>query len=288
MQKAVERNPADENLWHYKAFLHYHRLPQEQYLMDQFRKETGQDAWEVAALTMEKAITIAQDKGRENTKPPGDGMLQDSYFKWAFTVLRRGEYARGRQLLQQGHDTYFRLMERAAITDMNRHNNQAFLDLIPVFQLEEAYAAAAQGAAEKEGLERKLHAAYLALELKYVHIQPIEQRIIGLSGRPLAGAFDLARRGRHDGARQEKEPWASDLRSMTASRAARRSSGSTSGPFGHRAAALEAEAGEFEGALKKYDELLANYRYTFLDNPQPARAPRRGVAKPLKGGENVA
>lgn len=280
MQKSVERNPADENLWFYKAYLHYHRIPQEQYLLDRFRKESGQDAWEVAALTMEKAITIAQDKGRENTKPPGDGMLQDAYFKWAFTVLRRGEYARARQLLQQGHDTYYRLMHGRAITDMNAHNNGAYLDLIPVFEIEEAYAASA----ENEALRKKLHAAYIVLELKYVHIQPIEQRIIGLSGGPLAAAFDLARRGKAaDGARLvEKElvgfsgDLAVDRRIQGGAQKLWIDFWSFSGDVQQ---ALETEArGDSGGALKKYDEVLTKYRYAFPpDNPQLPLVERRAA-----------
>ncbi|MBI2919861.1 MAG: hypothetical protein HYY18_02120 [Planctomycetes bacterium] len=284
IQKAVDRNPADEGLWFYKAYLHYHRLPQEAYLLDRFRDETGQDAWEVSALTMEKAIVIAQDKGRDNTRPPGDGMMQDAYFKWAFAVMRRGEHARARQLLRQGHDTYFRLTQGRPVTDMNEHNNRAFLDLAPVFELEEKLAAAAPDAPETAALRTRLLQAYLALELTYVHIQPIEQRIIHLFDRPFAEALDLARQGKAAaGAALVEKELVDFFANLEADPRIRGGAKRLWADMAFFAAdlqrALEAEArGEFDVALKKYDELPANYRYALpSESPQFPLVERRAA-----------
>lgn len=282
IDKAVERNPANERVWFYKAYMRYHRLPQEVYLMEQYRQDTGRDCWEDAATAMEQAILVAQAKGKDNTTPPGDGILQDASIRWAFEEMKRGEYVRARKTLKRGHDTYRRLMAGRPITDMNEHNNGVFVDLDPVFALEEQVAG---GAAGERG---RLLAAYVALELEYVHIQPIEQRIVVLTGEFFREALALAAAGKPaDGSRRLGETALDLFLRFTDDPRVRGGATKFWADMAFLATdvtqALDAEArGDAAGALKKYDEIVEKYRYALPpDNPQmPAVEKRAAELRP--------
>lgn len=193
--RAVKRLPASEKAWFHRGYLVYHRVPQEGFLLDEYRAETGRDAWEDAALWLEQAIEIAQSKGLKNTTPPSDGMMQDAYLQWAFAAAKRGEHERAIGILERGAASYARLVEFSAVTELNERTYRAFPKIAAIFALEEQALRIAAEPERRQALGKILE-EYRKIEKECGLVKGAEERIVDLTSPDFERALSLAEQGK--------------------------------------------------------------------------------------------
>jgi hypothetical protein len=271
--EAVRRNPSSEKLLFQKGYMLYQRFPQERMLMEKYRAATGHDVNEDAARTLRDAIDLAQSKGLQNTTPPADGMMQDTYFRWAFELMKRGEHAKASSVLREGHDVYVRQFKGRPVTDMNEKATGLFLKLVPVFEGEKEFARRLAAGEPAEDLRVALLEMYVAIDKEYRGAKGAEERIVELSGPPFSRAFELARAGK---AAEGADHLGKTALALYASLVVR--TDQSENPFWSDIvrfvqriqAALRAESDAKPGdALKKYEEILEEFRYNVSeDAPQ--------------------
>lgn len=196
MHQAVRRNPTSEKLLFNKGYLLYHRLPQERMLMDRYREWTGHDCFGDAARTLRDAILLAQSKGKSNTTPPADGMMQDAYLRWSHVLMKRGEFGAAHEALDEGLDMCQTLMRGRANTDVNIRTNGMFTALHEPYVLEEEFANRLREGREVEEVRVRLLEMYVRLEKFYLLAKGVEERIVGLTDGPFSRAFRYARDGK--------------------------------------------------------------------------------------------
>ncbi|MCE9582679.1 MAG: hypothetical protein K8T20_09320 [Planctomycetes bacterium] len=284
--EAVRRNPSSEKLLFQKGYMLWHRLPQERSLMDRYRQVTGHDVFEDAARTFRDAIDLAQSKGRDNTIPPADGMMQDAYMRWSFELMRRGEFARAAAVLHEGHDVFVRQMTGRPVAEMNLKTTQLFLDLLPVFESEKEFVRRLASGEDVEDIRIHLLETYASLDRQYYVVKGAGERIVELTGVPFTRAFALARSGKGADAADFLGKTALPLYSSLSVRIDK-----TENPFWSELvrfvqrlqAALRAETDGPPGeALKKYEEIREEFRYNVpVDAPQWREIEKR--ASELRG-----
>lgn len=271
--QAVRRNPSSEKLLFHKGYMLYHRLPQEPMLLERYKAWTGHDAWEDAAHTLRDALMLAQSKGLNNTTPPSDGMMQDAYLRLAHLLMRRGEFAKAHRALDEGRDLYRRLMMDRGTTGVNARTVELCDALHRPYTLEEELARIAGEGGNTDAVRVELLQEYVVLDKSFPQHHGVHERIVGLTDGPLARAFALAREGKADeGAdylgrtlvalysdlcvradKTENVHWPEKVRFIQQLQACLRLEG----------------AGKAAEALKKYDDILEEFRYNLPgDAPQ--------------------
>jgi hypothetical protein len=265
IESAIERNPGDEKLWFQKGYLCCHRVPQEQFLMKRYEEVYGADPLQVGANMFERAMRIAQAKGKDGTRPPSDGFLQEAYFRLAFRRIEFDKFDEAIAALRRGHSTYAELTAGRPITPTNEHNNEAFLKLVPVFELERGLAGAEAAGRDTAALRGRLLEEYLKIESWYIHIEGVEARIVGLLEEAhILDSFGMLRAGKAAEAVARvklaaEAPFA--LVDTTQGSAARLWADMT-GFLDDLARAMEADGkGEKNDAKARYQALIQGYQY---------------------------
>jgi len=284
--QAVKRNPTSEKLLFNKGYMLYHRVPQERILMERYRDWTGRDCFGDAAHTIRDAIMLAQSKGKPNTTPPSDGMMQEAYVRWAHILMKRGEFRRAHAVLDEGLDMCERLLAGRANTDVNRKMNDLFTDLHEPYTLEEILARRLRAGENVDEIRVRLLETYVRLGKKYSLAKGVEERIVELTDGPVSKAFRLAQEGKAaDGA----ELLGKTLLPLFSELAIR--DDQTENVFWtemvrfvqHLQAALRFEGdGRKAEALKKYDDIIEEFRYN-LPGESPQWPLIEGHAKRLRG-----
>ena len=271
--QATQRNPSSETLLAHHGYMLYQRVPQERMLMDRYREWTGRDSFGDAAHKLRDAIFLAQSKGMTNTIPPSDGMMQDSYLRWSHILMKRGEFRRAHEALEEGLDMCEKVSLRSGNTTENLKTNGLFIDLHQPYELEEELATLLRENENVEEIRMELLQIYVRLEKKYILAKGIEERIVELSDGPVTRAFQLSLDGKSaDGADflgKTLIPLYSDLALRD---------DLTENPFWsemvrftqHIQAGLRFEGdGKKAEALKKYDDMIDEFRYNLPgDAPQ--------------------
>ncbi len=281
--QAVRRNPTSEKLLFHKGYMLYHRLPQEPMLLERYREWTGRDAWADAAHTLRDAILLAQSKGLNNTTPPADGMMQDAYLKLAHLLMTRGEFAKAHATLDEGRDLYRRLVPERLTTAINYRTVELCDRLHHPYALEEKLAGIERAGGDTDAVRVELLQEYVVLDKTYPQHQGVHDRIVHLTAGPVAHAFALAREGKADDAADylgrtvlplysdlcvkadgtENSYWEDKVRFVQLLQAGLRLEGSS----------------KFAEALKKYDDILDEFRYNL-----PVGAPQVALIKEHTAG----
>jgi hypothetical protein len=196
MDEAVRRDPTSETLAAARGYMLYQRLPQELMLMKRYREWKGADSFGDAAHTLRDAIFLAQSKGRTNTTPPSDGMMQEAYFRYAHILMKRGEFRKSHEVLDEGLEMCLKVSERSANTTENLLANGMFRDLHEPYTLEEELAERIKAGSDVDAVRVRLLELYVKIEKKYMLAKAIEERIVELTDGPVSKAFRLARSGK--------------------------------------------------------------------------------------------
>lgn len=271
--QSIRRNPSSEKLLFHKGYMLFHRLPQEQALVERYRAWTGRDASEAAAHTLRDAIQLAQSKGLNNTTPPADGMMQEAYARWAHELMRRGEFEAAQDALQEGHDVYIQLMRDRGVSEVNAKATRLALAMKEPYRLERELAEASKAGRPADALRVRLLEEYAGITKEYALARSADERILYLTDGPLARALRQARDGAPAAGADELGrtlvPLYSDL--------SVRNDGTENGFWPELVrmtqmlqAALRLEAdGKREQAVKKYDDIVDEFRYNL-----PGEAPQ--------------
>lgn len=242
-------------------------------LLERYKAWKGRDAWEDAAHTLRDALMLAQSKGMNNTTPPADGMMQDAYLRWADLLMKRGEFEKAHQIIDEGRDLYRRLMLDRGTTGINARIVDLCDALHRPYALEEKLARIEREGGDADAVRVELLQEYVVLDKTFPHHNGVHDRIVDLTDGPLARAFTLAREGKPDeGAdylgrtlvalysdlciradNTENIHWPDMVRFVQQLQACLRLEG----------------AGKNVEALKKYDDILEEFRYNLPgDSPQ--------------------
>ncbi|MCC6740946.1 MAG: hypothetical protein IT452_18045 [Planctomycetia bacterium] len=271
--QSIRRNPSSEKLLFHKGYMLFHRLPQEQGLVDRFRAWTGRDASEAAAHTLRDAILLAQSKGLNNTTPPADGMMQEAYARWAHELMRRGEFEAAQGALQEGHDVYIELMRGRGVSDVNAKATRLALAMKEPYRMEGELAEAAKAGRPTDSIRVRLLETYAGITKEYALAKAADERVLFLTDGPLARAL---RRAREGGAAEGAEEVGRTILGLYADLSVR-NDGTENGFYPELVrmtqmiqAALRLEAeGRREAAVKKYDDIVDEFRYKLPgDAPQ--------------------
>jgi tetratricopeptide (TPR) repeat protein len=188
IKEGCRHNPRSWRLAWQVAYLYWHRVPQDLFVMEEIEKEEGKDPYLTALEWFFKAEELAGNRDRERLARLGHidvpdvdkfannttGFMMVTYAQHLSRLVWKGKFDEAIEKLEDAIRLCDRLKDqvvKTGFTTVHEDRRSSFIDSRPLFRLEKRLAAAiAADSPEKERLWQQTVDLYQGLTRKYYNI----------------------------------------------------------------------------------------------------------------------